>query len=98
MDLGTMRKKMDRKEYPNAAAFHADFRLLIKNCETFNPPGTLVRTSGDQLNKVFEEKWSALPPLRPYSDTESSDSDDGDDARKSSYRTLYVADIDLYIL
>jgi hypothetical protein len=85
-----MRKKLERKEYPNAAAFYGDFRLLIKNCETIKPVGTLVRSAGDQLNKVFEEKWSALPPLRPVSESEESDSDDGDDACKHTITCLNI--------
>ncbi|KAG8951765.1 hypothetical protein FRC03_012386 [Tulasnella sp. 419] len=73
MDLSTLKKKLELKEYPDAKRFYTDFKQIIKNCLHFNPEGSSVREAGQQLDRVFEEKWSALPPLRDISDSESDD-------------------------
>ncbi|EJD04035.1 Bromodomain-containing protein [Fomitiporia mediterranea MF3/22] len=82
MDLGTMRKKLDNREYPNAAKFKEDFALMIRNCMAFNPVGTAVHDAGVEIQRVFEEKWSHLPPLKVPSEDEDEDEDeDSDDDR-----------------
>ncbi|TDL28564.1 WD40 repeat-like protein [Rickenella mellea] len=83
MDLGTMKKKLDNKEYPNAQKFHDDFKLLIKNCTTFNPHGTPVNQAGLELQRVFNEKWAALPPLREVSDDEDDEEEEESDDDQS---------------
>jgi hypothetical protein len=42
MDLATMRRKIDAHEYHTATSFYEDFKLMIRNCFTFNPAGTPV--------------------------------------------------------
>ncbi|KAG9079769.1 hypothetical protein FRC06_007486, partial [Ceratobasidium sp. 370] len=79
MDLGTMRKKLDEGDYPNAHAFHNDFRLMIKNCMTFNPPGTAVHSAGLEMDRIFKEKWKNLPPLRQLSIEEDQAADSSED-------------------
>ena len=61
MDLSTMKRKLDSGQYPNAAAFESDFKLLIHNCSTYNPPRTPVHDMGQQLASVFYEKWQQMP-------------------------------------
>jgi len=80
MDMLTMRRKLDAGEYPNAQKFYDDFKLMIRNCFTFNPEGTLVNQAGVELQKVFDDKWKALPPLREVvSEGEEDDDDESDD-------------------
>lgn len=69
-----MRKKLEAHEYHEPAKFYSDFQQLLKNCFAFNPEGSMVREAGIQLQRVFEEKWAALPPLK--SDMEEEDEDD----------------------
>lgn len=38
MDLGTIKKKLNQKKYANAQACIDDFRLMFKNCYTYNRP------------------------------------------------------------
>ncbi|KAB0394050.1 hypothetical protein E2I00_001754 [Balaenoptera physalus] len=38
MDLSTVKKKMDSREYPDAQGFAADIRLMFSNCYKYNPP------------------------------------------------------------
>ena len=84
MDLGTMKKKLDAREYSRADDFLDDFNLMIRNCMTFNPAGTLVHDAGVELQRVFNDKWANLPPLKapqPDSEDEEEDEDDTDDER-----------------
>jgi bromodomain-containing factor 1 len=87
MDLSTMRKKLDNREYPTASKFHDDFKLMIRNCFAFNPSGTLVNQAGIELQRLFDQKWQGLPPLHEVSeddnDDEDEESDDEDTRRKT---------------
>nr|XP_057929888.1 bromodomain testis-specific protein isoform X2 [Doryrhamphus excisus] len=38
MDLSTVKKKMDQREYLTAKEFAADVRLMFSNCYKYNPP------------------------------------------------------------
>jgi len=64
MDMSTMRRKLDGGEYTAAKQFYDDFKLMIRNCFTYNPSGTPVNTAGQDLQKVFDEKWGSGPPER----------------------------------
>ncbi|KAL5535451.1 hypothetical protein ACEPAF_3545 [Sanghuangporus sanghuang] len=82
MDLGTMRKKLENGEYPNAGKFKEDFALVIRNCMSFNPVGTPVHDAGVELQRVFEEKWAHLPPLRQPSEDEEEEEDEESDSER----------------
>lgn len=58
MDLSTMKKKLDMGEYETAEEFEADFRLMIRNCYTFNRPGDDVYLMGQRAEEVFNLKWA----------------------------------------
>jgi hypothetical protein len=82
MDLSTMRRKLDSGAYHTAEKFRDDFKLIISNCNLYNPPGTLVYQAGVEFKKLFEEKWKGLPPLRAESEDEEGDDDsESDDER-----------------
>ena len=85
-----MKKKLDAGEYPSAQAFHNDFKLMIKNCTTFNPEGTPVNTAGRDLERLWNEKWRGLPPLHEVSDDEEEEEEESEDerAREPSYFIL----------
>jgi len=86
-----MRKKLEAHEYSDASRFYADFNQLIKNCFAFNPEGSTVREAGVQLQRVFEEKWAALPPLRSDEDDDDgmeSEDDKSDQERENLIRSL----------
>ncbi|KZT21698.1 hypothetical protein NEOLEDRAFT_1164515 [Neolentinus lepideus HHB14362 ss-1] len=81
MDLSTIRKKLDDHRYRNVREFREDFKLMITNCYTFNPIGTPVNQAGVELDRLFDEKWLSLPPLREGSDGEDEDDEETDDER-----------------
>jgi hypothetical protein len=75
MDMLTMRKKFNAGEYPNATKFFEDFKLMIQNCFVFNPSSMPVNQAGVDLQRLFDEKWKHLPPLRDASDDEDEESE-----------------------
>ncbi|KAG9080302.1 hypothetical protein FRC06_006808, partial [Ceratobasidium sp. 370] len=79
MDLGTMRKMLGEGDYPNVHAFHNNFHLVIKNCMTFNLPGTAVHSAGLEMDRIFQEKWKNLPPLHQLSIEEDQATDSSED-------------------
>ncbi|PIL29378.1 hypothetical protein GSI_09430 [Ganoderma sinense ZZ0214-1] len=83
MDLSTMKKKLDAGEYSTAEKFRDDFKLMIKNCTTFNPPSNPVHEAGKALQHLFDEKWKNLPVPRSHdaSDEEDEDNDESGDER-----------------
>ena len=85
MDLSTMRKKLDNREYSNAGKFYEDFNLMIRNCMTFNPVGNPVHQAGVELQRLFEEKWANLPSLKTAvsEDEDDEEEEDSDEERAS---------------
>lgn len=73
MDLSTIRRKIDNQEYQTADKFFEDFKLMIRNCFLFNPAGTLVNQAGIELQRLFDEKWKGLPPIRDTSDDDEEE-------------------------
>lgn len=65
IDLGSMKRKLDSNQYRDHLSFEADFKLLINNCFTYNPPMTPVHKMGEQLQAVFYQKWQELPQQLP---------------------------------
>ncbi|KAF8884661.1 hypothetical protein BD779DRAFT_769027 [Infundibulicybe gibba] len=49
MDFGTMTTKVTRGRYRSLEDFAADFRLVIANAKSFNPPGTIYYTEADRI-------------------------------------------------
>ncbi|XP_056601409.1 bromodomain-containing protein 3b isoform X9 [Triplophysa dalaica] len=69
MDLSTVKKKMDGREYPDAQSFAADVRLMFSNCYKYNPPDHEVVAMARKLQDVFEMKFAKMPdePAEPSS-------------------------------
>jgi len=91
MDLSTMKKKLDAHEYYSAQKFYDDFKLMIRNCFSFNPVGTPVNQAGVELQRLFDEKWKGLPAFREVSeDEDDEDEDDSEDerARESLFHNI----------
>ncbi|KZO99767.1 Bromodomain-containing protein [Calocera viscosa TUFC12733] len=80
MDLSTMKKKLETKQYGDAQEFHADFKLMIKNCRLYNGAGSPVREAGEELNRIFDEKWKGLPPLIELEEDEEEEGEEEEEA------------------
>ncbi|XP_073455681.1 bromodomain-containing protein 3 isoform X4 [Aquarana catesbeiana] len=61
MDLSTVKKKMDAREYQDAQAFAADIRLMFSNCYKYNPPDHEVVAMARKLQDVFEMRFAKMP-------------------------------------
>lgn len=90
MDMSTMKRKLENKEYVAVEKFHDDFMLMIRNCMAFNPVGTPVHSAGVELQRVFLDKWQNLPPLRPPPLSDDEDEDDEMDSEEERMREYCV--------
>ncbi|XP_067278837.1 bromodomain-containing protein 3a isoform X4 [Pseudorasbora parva] len=61
MDLSTVKKKMDSREYQDAQNFAADVRLMFSNCYKYNPPDHEVVAMARKLQDVFEMRFAKMP-------------------------------------
>ncbi|XP_034951015.1 homeotic protein female sterile-like isoform X2 [Chelonus insularis] len=61
MDLGTVKTKMDSREYKTAQEFASDVRLIFTNCYKYNPPDHDVVTMARKLQDVFEMRYAKIP-------------------------------------
>lgn len=93
MDLGTVKKKMDEREYKSASEFADDVRLIFTNCYKYNPPDHDVVAMGRKLQDVFEMRFANIPdePVRnatyqrhPNKQIDSSDDDSSDEGAESN--------------
>ncbi|XP_031638394.1 homeotic protein female sterile-like isoform X2 [Contarinia nasturtii] len=102
MDLGTVKKKMDDREYKSASEFADDVRLIFTNCYKYNPPDHDVVMMGRKLQDVFEMRFANIPdePVRntsyqrhPHKQIDTSDddsSDEGVESNSDDERTLKI--------
>ncbi|XP_041428287.1 bromodomain-containing protein 3 isoform X2 [Xenopus laevis] len=67
MDLSSVKRKMDAREYADAQAFAADIRLMFSNCYKYNPPDHEVVAMARKLQDVFEMRFAKMPdePVEP---------------------------------
>ncbi|XP_052334425.1 bromodomain-containing protein 3-like isoform X4 [Oncorhynchus keta] len=61
MDLSTVKKKMDSRDYQDAQSFATDVRLMFSNCYKYNPPDHEVVAMARKLQDVFEMRFAKMP-------------------------------------
>ncbi|KAM3911137.1 bromodomain-containing protein 2 isoform 1-T1 [Leptodactylus fuscus] len=61
MDLSTIKKKMENREFHDAQEFAADVRLMFSNCYKYNPPDHDVVAMARKLQDVFEFRYAKMP-------------------------------------
>ncbi|XP_072561285.1 bromodomain-containing protein 4 isoform X2 [Paramormyrops kingsleyae] len=73
MDLGTIKSKLDSRQYRDAQEFAADVRLMFSNCYKYNPPDHEVVSMARKLQDVFEMRFAKMPdePEEPSATTHS---------------------------
>jgi len=72
MDLGTIRKKLSRRQYLSPESFMSDVRLVWSNAWTYNRPGDDIYVMAEKLSERFEELVSSKPILRADSEVSSA--------------------------
>lgn len=69
MDMGTVRRKCELREYQTAAEFAADMRLIFSNCYKYNPRESDVVFMAKKLEEAFEFRYGKMqtppPPATP---------------------------------
>ncbi|KAJ2656055.1 hypothetical protein IWW48_005219 [Coemansia sp. RSA 1200] len=75
MDLGTVRKNLDRNQYRSIADFRRDVELVFSNCFLFNGAGTFVYTQGETLQRFFRHLWTQHVDSPPATVIDTSDGD-----------------------
>uniref|UniRef100_A0A182N784 Bromo domain-containing protein n=1 Tax=Anopheles dirus TaxID=7168 RepID=A0A182N784_9DIPT len=111
MDLGTVKRKMDNREYKSAPEFAADVRLIFTNCYKYNPPDHDVVAMGRKLQDVFEMRLANIPdePVNnvaphhhpgkesePSSSSESNDSEDESESDEECAQKLKLLEKQLF--
>ncbi|XP_062243617.1 bromodomain-containing protein 4-like isoform X2 [Platichthys flesus] len=61
MDLSTVKKKLDNKQYRDAQEFATEVRLMFSNCYKYNPPDHDVVSMARKLQDVFEMRFAKMP-------------------------------------
>ncbi|XP_054033281.1 bromodomain-containing protein 2 isoform X2 [Dryobates pubescens] len=61
MDLSTIKRKMENRDYQDAQEFAADVRLMFSNCYKYNPPDHDVVAMARKLQDVFEFSYAKMP-------------------------------------
>ncbi|GAB6021940.1 hypothetical protein CHUAL_006101 [Chamberlinius hualienensis] len=61
MDLGTVKTKMENRDYKTATEFASDVRLIFTNCYKYNPPDHDVVAMARKLQDVFEMRYARTP-------------------------------------
>uniref|UniRef100_A0AAR5PQ65 Bromo domain-containing protein n=1 Tax=Dendroctonus ponderosae TaxID=77166 RepID=A0AAR5PQ65_DENPD len=64
MDLGTIKEKLDNREYHTAKEFTDDVRLIFLNCYKYNPADHDVVAMARKLQNIFDLKLAKYPDLR----------------------------------
>lgn len=57
MDLGTVARRLQSGQYPNAGEVSFEVRLVVENAMTYNPQGHQVHQLAKRLGEVFEQLW-----------------------------------------
>ena len=60
MDLGTVKRKLERKQYANAKECAEDIRLIWNNCKTYNMEESDFYLLADNFSKRFEERYKKI--------------------------------------
>ncbi|XP_013774946.1 bromodomain-containing protein 3-like isoform X2 [Limulus polyphemus] len=61
MDLGTVKQKLDLREYKTPDEFAGDVRLIFTNCYKYNPADHDVVAMAKKLQEVFEILYAKMP-------------------------------------
>uniref|UniRef100_A0A131XJ13 Putative transcription initiation factor tfiid subunit bdf1 n=1 Tax=Hyalomma excavatum TaxID=257692 RepID=A0A131XJ13_9ACAR len=84
MDLGTVKQKMDNREYKSPEEFAGDVRLIFTNCYKYNPPDHEVVAMARKLQDVFEMRYAKMPDEPPPSEPQPVSQADRVDTESSS--------------
>ncbi|CAK9291614.1 unnamed protein product [Gordionus sp. m RMFG-2023] len=73
MDLGTVKKRVEAKEYKNPIDFATEVRLIFTNCYKYNPPDHDVVAMAKKLQDVFEMRYAKIPEEPAFNAMDAED-------------------------
>jgi len=89
MDLGTVKRKLERGQYFSAHECAEDIRLIWKNCMTYNADGSDFFLLAENLSRKFEERYKKIrQECDTGSDTEKGGAGDASGSSKNSSSNL----------
>ncbi|RYH18449.1 hypothetical protein EON65_27195 [archaeon] len=63
MDLGTIKSKIEKREYTTVEEAAEDMRLIWKNCMLYNSSGSELYHIADKFSRAFEDAYKAVRKL-----------------------------------
>lgn len=60
MDLGTVKRKLERGQYQTAAECADDIRLIWTNCMTYNADGSDFFLLAESFSRRFEDRYKKI--------------------------------------
>lgn len=71
MDLGTVKRKLERNQYKNAKECAQDIRLIWTNCQEYNADESDFYLLAENFSKRFEERYAKIQAECKFYDCES---------------------------
>ncbi|XP_052223772.1 bromodomain-containing protein 2-like isoform X3 [Dreissena polymorpha] len=85
MDFGTIKVKLENRQYGSAQEFAEDVRLIFTNCYKYNPADSDVVAMAKKLQDVFEIRFLRLPDEHSFDNLDrTSFKDDSDNSLSGS--------------
>jgi len=84
MDLGTVKRKLERKEYAMAKECADDIRLIWDNCKTYNADGSDFYLLAESFSKRFEDRYKKI----------QTEYDTGDNNDQKSHKDKTIQSLD----
>lgn len=84
MDLGTVKRKLERKEYAMAKECADDIRLIWDNCKTYNADGSDFYLLAEGFSKRFEDRYKKI----------QTEYDTGDNNDQKSHKDKTIQSLD----
>jgi len=90
MDLGTVKTKMEGRDYSSHLDFASDVRMIFTNCYKYNPPESEIVGMARKLQDVFEMKYAKIPDDEPYRRMGAGGDSDGDSEDERERKLLQM--------
>ena len=91
MDLGTVKTKMEARDYSSHLDFASDVRMIFTNCYKYNPPESEIVGMARKLQDVFEMKYAKIPDDEPYRRMGAGGDSDGKNSMIFSYNNTLIS-------
>lgn len=79
MDLGTIKRKIERKQYNTAWECASDIKLVWSNCMSYNAEGSELWVIAKAFNRKFEDKFRKIKQEFDVGDYLEEEDDEEDD-------------------